>query len=195
MLEMIHNDHRNLARLIKLLEKKVGAIKDEKPISYRLLKDVIDYMHEYADRYHHKVEDIIYRYYVENKAHNDRLFQRLEDEHAMVKAETEELLGVVDMILMDIVYPQDQFIDKLEHFIKINFDHMNYEEQEILPALHDALDDDDWQAINKLLPIECQSVEQATATALKLDPLFGQEVAERYRDLSKRLEETERERQ
>lgn len=64
MLASLHKDHLNIARLLDLLKHKLAAIRDEQRVSYFLIRDVVDYLREVSDKYHHPKEDIIYDYYL-----------------------------------------------------------------------------------------------------------------------------------
>ena len=91
----------------------------------------------------------------------------------MVVEAGKELAALVDMILMDAVIPLDQLMAKLESFIVLQQRHMDFEESEVFPELRTSLTEDDWRHLE-------QNWRYRTAD----DPLFGREVAERYRDLS-----------
>ena len=53
MLSSLHKDHLNITRLLTLLKQKLAAIRNEQPVSYFLLRDVVDYLREVSDKYHH----------------------------------------------------------------------------------------------------------------------------------------------
>ncbi|RCU51813.1 hemerythrin [Corallincola luteus] len=189
MLELIHNDHKNLAILIQLLRERHAALVEKGEVNYSLIRDVVDYMQEYADKYHHKVEDVVYDYYLTHKCQQSSEGNKLSVEHKKLELNTDELRTMLDMILNDCVIPLDQFADKLGEFIAMQQAHMDYEEQHILPELAAVMTKDDWQAVADKFPV-CPgaTLEEAKATAQRLDPLFGQQVAEQYKDLAKRLQ-------
>ena len=64
MLDGLHLEHLNIAKLLDVLRDKLFAIRSEKPIHYRLLKDILCYLSEVADQRHHPQEDLIYDYYL-----------------------------------------------------------------------------------------------------------------------------------
>lgn len=189
MLELIHNDHKNLAILIQLLRERHAALVEKGEVNYSLIRDVVDYMQEYADKYHHKVEDVVYDYYLTHVCHQDAENNKLAQEHKKLELNTDELRTMLDMILNDCVIPQDQFAEKLGEFIELQQSHMDYEEEHVLPELEAKMSAEDWQAVADQFPV-CPGAtfEEAKATAQRLDPLFGQQVAEQYKDLAKRLQ-------
>ena len=133
-------------------------------------------MQEYADKYHHPKEELIYNYYLNSCAVASDIEHRLRLDHQRLKDETLELNAVVEMILMDAVVPLDQFSSKLEHYINSQFNHLKFEDTELLPAIAKALSADDWKQI-----------EQNWQHADLDDPLFGRKVAQRYQQLAERI--------
>ena len=80
MLSSLHKDHLNIARLLDLLKHKLAAIRDEQRVSYFLIRDVVDYLREVSDKYHHPKEDIIYDYYLKYRVVEGDVANRLQAE-------------------------------------------------------------------------------------------------------------------
>ncbi|MBP8173432.1 MAG: hemerythrin domain-containing protein [Aeromonadaceae bacterium] len=176
MLDALHQEHLNIARLLDILRQKLFAIRSEQPVRYGLMRDVLCYLSEVADQQHHPREDLIYDYYLKYRCDDLQLKERLKVEHKAVAAAGKELREMVDMILMDAVIPLEQLVSKLEAFIVLQQSHMDFEEGELFPDLRQALTEDDWR-----------NLEQQWQYRISDDPLFGREVAERYQDLFNRL--------
>ncbi|GGA88083.1 hemerythrin [Neiella marina] len=190
ILDIIHKEHVNMTMLLKFLNAKLEDLRQEKDIRYDLIKDIVEYLHEYADKHHHPCEDIIYNYYLEQKKGEKVAdgVHKLAEQHIKISALTEQLCDMTEMILMDAVVPQQQYIDILAEFLDVQTSHLNYEEDHILPALRDELTDSDWQAILALLPYEgIEDVDSLKELARKSDPLFGDNVKERYQSLRDNL--------
>lgn len=176
MLSSLHKDHLNIAKLLHLLRQKLAAIRSEQPISYFLIRDVVDYLREVSDKHHHPKEDLIYDYYLKYRVVGGEVANRLHEEHARLLEAGTELKEMVEMILMDAVIPLDQFTAKLEQFIELQEAHLNYEEAVIFPQLRDSLTEDDWRHL-----------EQMWQNRAISDPLFGAEVSQHFRALAKQL--------
>ncbi|ELM3750363.1 hemerythrin domain-containing protein [Aeromonas dhakensis] len=176
MLASLHKDHLNIARLLDLLKQKLAAIRSEERVSYFLIRDVVDYLREVSDKYHHPKEDIIYDYYLKYRVVEGDVANRLQLEHAKLVEAGAELREMVEMILMDAVIPLDQFTAKLEQFVALQEAHMNYEEGVIFPHLRDSLTEDDWRHL-----------EQVWQNRAIGDPLFGPEISQHFQDLARRL--------
>ncbi|MGY3909896.1 hemerythrin domain-containing protein [Aeromonas piscicola] len=176
MLASLHKDHLNIARLLALLKHKLAAIRSEQPVSYFLIRDVVDYLREVSDKYHHPKEDMIYDYYLKYRVVEGEVASRLQEEHARLLEAGAELKEMVEMILMDAVIPLDQFTARLEQFVALQEAHMNYEEGVIFPHLRDSLTEDDWRHL-----------EQIWHNRAIGDPLFGAEISQHFQELAKRL--------
>ena len=55
----------------------------------------------------------------------------------------------LDMILLDTVVPKEQCIEKLKTFVKLQSEHIMYEEQKILPSIQKFLLKEDWSKLKK----------------------------------------------
>ena len=60
VIEALERDHANIARLLELLESEILAIGVGKTPDYPLLQDIMCYMTQYPDRFHHPKEDLIF---------------------------------------------------------------------------------------------------------------------------------------
>jgi len=176
MLEIIHNDHRNINQLLRILRKKIKALEDDESINYRLIKVIISYLRNYSDKYHHPMEDLIYAYYLKYRVVPDEVANRLSREHRLIKEATIELDELVEMVLLDAIVPQQQCIEKLTKFVEMQALHLMYEESQIIPAIRESLSADDWL-----------NLQQQWKHHHYDDPLFGDKIAEEYRALAERI--------
>ena len=134
MLLTIHNDHRNISLLLKVINSKIQRLEDDKEIDFNLVKVIISYLLNYSGKYHHPMEDLIYRYCVDKGVIFDCIGDDLEAHHKQIKTATMALDETLDMILLDTVVPKEQCIEKLKTFVKLQSEHIMYEEQKILPS-------------------------------------------------------------
>jgi hemerythrin-like domain-containing protein len=179
MMEQIHREHGYMVRLLAILNKKWHSLKDEKPINYRLVSDIVDYLSSHSERVHHPKEDILYRHYVENYAasHGD-VVANLEHEHQQLSQKTSEFSLTIDMILQDAVVPLDVFTQQLETFIQDQKQHLDLEEKSVLPLIKNTFTTEDWQQV------ESQWDQNED------DPVFGDTIADRYKQLAERIRNT-----
>ncbi len=188
ILDIIQKEHLNMSSLLQFLSAKLDELEHDKPVRYDFIKDIIDYLHDYADRHHHPCEDIIYDYYLQHKKQQVEPIHRLAQQHELISGLTERLQSMTDMILMDAVVPKEQYVQALAEFLKMQIEHLEYEEEHIIPLLREELSDKDWQSILASLPYEgISDVDSLDQLARKADPLFGDQVAERYQALHQTL--------
>lgn len=178
MLKIIHNDHANMSLLLKLLRKNIRLLEADEKVDYRLIKSIITYLRQYADQYHHPMEDLIYDYYIKYRVVPEEVATRLSQEHQSIKKVTIEFDELLDIILLDAIVPKELFISKLKDFVNIQSSHLVYEEKEILPLIEASLSADDWK-----------NLEQQWQHQDYNDPLFGNHVTAQYSGLAKHIKE------
>lgn len=178
MIERIRREHGYMARLLAILKNKLECLKQERDINYSLIAEVVHYLMNHSDKVHHPKEDIIYRYYLKRYG-SDQVIEDLELEHQLLSEKTADFLGLVDMILQDAVVPQQFFIEQLEGFVSVQKKHMELEERFIIPKIVEAFTVQDWQEVES----QWQLPED--------DPVFGQTIADQYKQLAARVRQSE----
>ena len=169
MIESIHQDHKNIMELLHVLRNKVNLLKEDNKIDYKVIKSIIIYLKKYADKYHHPMEDLIYAYYLKYRVVSDLVANRLTDEHKQLKIITTELDDMVDTVLLDAIIPKEVLIEKLELFVTRQQQHLDYEEQKVLPAIKKSLTPDDWE-----------NLRQQWKHHEYVDPLFGDKISQEF---------------
>ncbi|KII79882.1 hemerythrin domain-containing protein [Vibrio renipiscarius] len=177
MIEQIRREHSYIVRLLAILANKVDLLKQEQPVNYSLIKEVVDYLSEYSEKHHHPKEDILYHYYREHYGAREDM-DNLAFEHKLLECKTHAFMNIVEMILQDAVVPHHLFIEQLESFMHAQKDHLTLEETTILPMICERFIAEDWQKV------------QSQYTGDEDDPVFGETIAEHYAQLAKRVRET-----
>ncbi len=178
IMEQIHREHGYMVRLLAILKKKWHALKQEKPINYSLLREIVDYLSSHSETIHHPKEDILYHHFVEKYPLNAEI-KNLATEHKALSDKTSDFLLMVEMILKDAVVPQALFIAQLEEFIQSQKKHLDFEEKEVLPLINKTFTTQDWQEVEK-------QWEQSDD-----DPVFGDTIADKYKQLAERVRQTD----
>ena len=60
VIEALERDHANIEKVLVLLESEILAIEVGKTPDYPLLQDIMCYMTQYPDRFHHPKEDLVF---------------------------------------------------------------------------------------------------------------------------------------
>lgn len=169
-----HAEHMRFASLLDFIEQQMTAFHSGADPDYELLRDVVYYLHHYADRYHHPRENVAFARLVSRDPWMGLVIGKILQEHRVLENAGEALLKHLDDILEDAVIPRGTVEAAAATYLQYYRHHLAAEEREILPRAAQLLKPDDWAAV-------------AAAVPAAPDPLFGDDVGERYRELRKRL--------
>lgn len=135
-----------------------------------LVLDAIKYMKEYPDYIHHPLENVVFKYYLDNYEGTHEKITELLHEHEEMPLLTNKLIDMLEGTLADMPQSREELCSYLDKYISIQKEHMNEEEAHVYPILISKLDENDWEKIE----IELAHVE---------DPLFGEKVEKSYQEL------------
>lgn len=169
-----HAEHMRFASLLDFIEQQMTAFHLGQDPDYDLLRDVVYYLHHYADRYHHPRENVAFARLVSRDPWFGVVIGRILQEHRALENAGATLLKHLDDILEDVVIPRETVEAAAATYLVYYRHHLASEEAEILPRAARIFKPDDWAAV-------------AAAVPAAPDPLFGDDVAERYRELRRRL--------
>jgi hemerythrin-like domain-containing protein len=169
-----HAEHLRFASLLDFIEQQMTAFHLGQDPDYDLLRDVVYYLHHYADRYHHPREDAALARLLRRDPALGPSINRLLQEHRVLESTGKVLLDYLGDILEDSVIPRGKVEAAAATYLLYFRHHLAAEESEVLPRAARILKPEDWAAV-------------AAAVPAVPDPLFGDDVGERYRELRKRL--------
>ena len=169
-----HAEHVRFASLLDCIEQQMDAFHAGRDPDFELLRDVVYYLHHYADRYHHPRENVAFARLVARDPLIGLVIGRVLQEHRVLENAGVTLLRYLDDILEDVVIPRETVEAAAATYLVYYRHHLAAEEAEILPRAARTLKPEDWAAV-------------AAAVPAVPDPLFGDDVAERYRELRRRL--------
>jgi hemerythrin-like domain-containing protein len=81
LLDDLHEDHRNMAVMLDLLERETGRIREGEKPDYELIHDIMRYMTVYSDAVHHPKEDLLYSGMQAEEPKLAKSLERVEPEH------------------------------------------------------------------------------------------------------------------
>jgi hemerythrin-like domain-containing protein len=169
-----HGEHVRFTRLLDFLEKQVTAFHAGEHPNYDLMRDVVYYLRHFADRFHHPREDAAFTRLAERDPAMRSPINRLLQEHRVIAVAGEELLKHLDDILEDAVIARETVETAAATYLTYYRHHLAKEEAEVLPRAAQVLTQHDWTAV-------------AAAVPAGPDPLFGDDVGARYRELRKQI--------
>ena len=88
-----HAEHVNFARLLDLLESQVAAFHRAERPNYDLMGNIVYYLRNFADRFHHPREDAAFARLVERDPDMRSAINRLLQEHRVIATAGDELFN------------------------------------------------------------------------------------------------------
>ena len=169
-----HAEHVNFARLLDLLEMQVTAFhRGERP-DYELMGDIVYYLRSYSDCVHHPREDIAFARLAEREREMEMVTNRLLQEHRVIATAGEELSKRLAEAAGDVMSPRADLEAAAATYLVYYRHHLDTEERDIMPRAAKLLTQEDWAAVAATVPAAA-------------DPLFGDDVEARFRELRKQI--------
>lgn len=174
LIESLHEDHRNLSKLLRLLETNLLTLQSDNDPDYPLMVDIIEYIYSYPDVFHHPREDLLYQTAMERDSSVREEIEPVLQQHVELKKCTHRLLDSLNAVLNDALVDKVQLKEEIQYFIDLQRAHIMLEESKIFPHIERLLTSDDINWLDE----QCPPVT---------DPLFGEQVEERFRQLYKNI--------
>lgn len=168
IIERLRQDHRNMARILGLIEIQLGRLHATEPIDFEMLTQAVRYMMEFTDVIHHPAEDVLFEKLRIQDRSLDSIITTLEQEHELLRHNSQTLYDTVRGAALGHGMMREELERSGRDYIATQYAHMRTEETEILPRVHDAL------------PVaELIDVEYLLASCN--DPVFGDTIERDYR--------------
>ena len=169
-----HRDHVRFARLLDFLETQMTEFHAGRRPNYDLIRDAIFYLQHFADRFHHPREDVAFARLLVRDPGMQLPITRLLQEHRVIALAGEQLLKLLEDISIDAVIERATVEAAAATYVVYYRHHLAHEETNVLPRAAELLTEEDWAAV-------------ANAVPPGPDPLFGDDVEARFRELRSRI--------
>jgi hemerythrin-like domain-containing protein len=180
VIEILRQEHRNIEKLLRVLERELNVFdRGERP-NYEVVLAVIDYFKDYPDSCHHPKEDMIYERLKLRDASAAATIGDLEAEHQEGARRLRRVGQIVEAVLNDQDLMRHVVYDTVHDFIDHERRHMAMEERLVFPAALNALRPADWAEI-------------ALKLADRHDPLSHPNFEEKFNALRRSILELEEE--
>ena len=163
-------DHANLTRLLGLIESEILAIEVGKTPDYPLMQDVMRYMVQYSDRFHHPKEDLIFAQLLRRSPDARAGVEDMIEEHVSIRLTGQEFAGLLRASDVDSVDVREQLGTSGFAYIRALREHMSTEERKLFPLAMQVLTKMEWQVIDEAV----DAID---------DPLFDEMTADEYQRL------------
>lgn len=170
-IERLRREHQSLEGLLRILQRQLTAARDGQAPDYHLMREILHYLTEQPDRFHHPYEDLIYDRLLARGACPLTLAEAFHEEHRLLAGLGLECRHQVEDLLGGGILSRAGFAAAGLRYVEALRAHMRREEEEIFAVAAAGLSPGDWLHIDTLFHWE-------------VDPLFGPEVAAEYRALA-----------
>ncbi len=171
---MWHNQHVYFKQLLKVLRKEVDAFHSGTRPNYALIVDIVTYLRQYADQFHHPREDVAFVRLAKHCPDMDLMLARLDQEHRVIAHAGEALLELVNKIVDGAVLRLDEVEAAAAPYLVYYGNHIAKEEEDVLGVARQMLTPEDWDAVKNAVPPS-------------VDPLFGDHPEARFKALHQQI--------
>ena len=180
IIQILLEEHRNIDKLLLVLEHELEVFDRSEEPDYELLQAVIEYFQDYPESCHHPKEDMVFeKLKLRDPAAANRIGD-VEAEHQIETLRLRRLVEAVEEILAGREFLRQTFHDVVHDFIKHQRQHMDKEERLLFPAAVKGLRPDDWAEIDARLND-------------RKDPLFNGAIETKFQALQRTILRWERE--
>jgi hemerythrin-like domain-containing protein len=169
-----HEEHMYFGRLLGLLQHEVDVFSTSEPPNYALMLDIIEYLRDYADQYHHPREDAVFSRLLKYLPDRQLPLARLMQEHRVIANAGTTLQRLLEEVQSDAVLSRGEVEVAAATYLVYYGNHIAREEEDILPLAARTLSADDWRAA-------------AAAAPAGHNPLTASSTQARFRDLRRRI--------
>ena len=163
-------EHAYFRRLLALLRRELDVFHEAERPDYALIHDILSYLGDYADSFHHPREDVAFERLVRHCPDLRLTLARLRQDHRVISGIGTELLAQVELILEGAIVPRARIEAQIATYLAYYGSHIACEEDVILERAGEVLTAQDWSAVIAAVPPVG-------------DPVFGPDPASRFRNL------------
>lgn len=171
IIHRLQGDHRNITRILDLLEKQLALFRQDRIPDFALMGDAMHYIVHYHDLFHHPGEDIVLQRLEERETAALELAEELRSQHSDLARSGKAFLKALQGAESEGMVSRDALEASASGYIGALRAHIRKEEDEFFPLALRALGAADWEAVH------------AALTFAEDDPVFGAQIAARYQAL------------
>ena len=144
-------DHQSMVRLLDVLADGVCSVRDGGAPDFDLIEEVLTYMTDYPDLFHHPVEDVIFEALRTREPKLSDIIGDLPAEHRQLCQLTRRFSTAIQNILLDEELPRNWVAEVGGDYLTFARRHMMMEEVTLFPLARRMLSQADWTAIEGTL--------------------------------------------
>ena len=147
-----HAEHVCFRHLLYLLQREVDVFHTGERPNYELMYDIVSYLRDYGDLFHHPREDVAFARLVKHCPDMKLALARLEQEHRVTAQAGETLQRQIEAILGGAMVKRAEVEIAAATYLVYYGNHIAREDEDVLTraALH--LTQEDWKAVKAAAP-------------------------------------------
>ncbi|MDM0000721.1 hemerythrin domain-containing protein [Variovorax sp. J22P240] len=155
-----HAEHGNFSLLLSFLDEQVARFRDGENPDYHLMLEIVSYLREFGDCFHHPREDAAFTILATHDPRMQLPINRLHQDHRVLAVAGEELVARLNQVISE-TYVRSATVEAAAAlYLAYYRHHLAAEERQILPHARLLLTAQDWEVVARAAP-SCP------------DPLFG----------------------
>lgn len=167
-LEVLRQEHRQMSRLLDLLERQLDLMATGAAPDTELLTEICDYFRSFPDLYHHPKEELIIRRLLERDAPGASELAVLTGEHEDGSQDLSRLSRALVDMLMEPETRRSAFESTARAFLDSERRHMAWEDGRFFEIAESGLDASDWSEIDaKIGRLKYPAFERAAEARFK----------------------------
>lgn len=174
LLGELHQDHRNMALLLELLEQESNRLVDDDNPDFDFMHDIMLYMTGYPDAVHHPREDRLYAELKEVRPKLTAGFQRIARDHREIGVQSRKMRDQLALIQSGNFVDRQSIAANLLRYIHSLRNHMQWEELDLFQRCQ-MMVADGHRFLEHSDKAECG------------DPLFGRQVEATFERLLRQI--------
>ncbi|MDX1341452.1 MAG: hemerythrin domain-containing protein [Reinekea sp.] len=150
ILQKLNADHKNIAKVMYCLRAQIKGFEDPdiEPAIAQIM-DILDYISTVPERWHHPVEDIVFKKLLEKSPPHPEQIKAVLREHEDLERLTMELKNAFERVAMDIAVPVAHLYRTATIYLSRQMLHLDAEESVLFPMAEEYLEDADWADIEE----------------------------------------------
>lgn len=168
VLKTLHTEHGHICRILDFLDTQIGLLEKGGNPEWDLMKDVMHYMTNFPDIYHHPKEDLVFKRLRERQAGAIPDIEDILLEHRELGEMGQKFRAAIAEVECGSVMSVADFSKMARNYVDVQRRHVELEERVLFPLAKKFLRPEDWTEVDEA--IESQP-----------DPMFGHMVKDEYK--------------
>jgi len=175
LMNALRAEHRHMAKVMHLLAEQLEAIEGGELVDTHVVYEIMDYMVNWPDQFHHPREDLIYARVAELDGSAADEVDTLQRDHDQTARRGKSVLQDISR-WREGVLSGAQVVESGRAYIDHIYEHMHLEEKVVFPHIESILTIEDWR--------ELAEDDHLQAVG---DSIFGPQIQREFRNMTRKL--------